>query len=81
MLEDICFRDASELSMLIRLKEISPVEVVRAHLQRIDSVNPKINAIVTMIPGAVEKAREAEACVMRGDNLGPLHGVPFTIKD
>jgi len=81
MLRDICFRDASELAMLIRLKEISPVEVVRAHLERIDSVNPKINAIVTMIPGAVEKAQEAEAAVMRGDNLGPLHGVPFTIKD
>jgi aspartyl-tRNA(Asn)/glutamyl-tRNA(Gln) amidotransferase subunit A len=81
MLKDICFRDASELAILIRLKEISPVEVVRAHLERIDSVNPKINAIVTMIPGAVDMAREAEGAVMRGDNLGPLHGVPFTIKD
>ena len=59
MYEDICFRAASELAVRVRLKEISPVEVVRAHLERIESVNPKINAIVTLIPGAVEKARQA----------------------
>ena len=81
MHEDICFRAASELAVRVRLKEISPVEVVRAHLERIENVNPKINAIVTLIPGAVEKARQAETAVMRGDSLGLLHGVPFTIKD
>ncbi|MBI3329322.1 MAG: amidase [Nitrospinae bacterium] len=81
MHEDICYLDATELAARIRTKTISPVEVVRAHLARIDAINPKLNAIVTMIEGAEERARAAEAAVMRGDRLGPLHGVPFTIKD
>jgi Asp-tRNA(Asn)/Glu-tRNA(Gln) amidotransferase A subunit family amidase len=81
MHEDICYLDATELSAQIRAKTISPVEVVQAHLERIDAINPKLNAIVTMIQDAQERARAAEAAVMRGDHLGPLHGVPFTIKD
>src|ERR671925_227613 len=81
MYEDICYLDATELAAQIRAKAISPIEVVQAHLERIDAINPKLNAIVTMIEGAQERAREAEAAVLRGDHLGPLHGVPFTIKD
>ena len=81
MHEEICYADASELARRIRDRELSPVEVLNAHLERIEAVNPKINAIVTMVDEAAEKARAAEAAVMRGDELGPLHGVPFTIKD
>ena len=81
MHEEICYADASELARRIRGRELSPVEVLNAHLERIEAVNPKINAIIAMVDGAAEEARAAEAAVMRSDELGPLHGVPFTIKD
>jgi aspartyl-tRNA(Asn)/glutamyl-tRNA(Gln) amidotransferase subunit A len=76
------YLDATELARLIRTKAVSPVEVVQAHLDRISAVNPKINAVVTlMADDALRAAGLAEAAVMRGDTLGPLHGVPFSIKD
>lgn len=81
MSEDIFYSDASELAGRIQTKSLSPVEVVQAHLNRIEAVNPKINAIVTMVPEAMERAREAEAAILRGETWGPLHGVPFTVKD
>jgi len=82
MTDDICFSDATELARLIRTQTLSPVEVTRAYLNRIEAVNPKINAVVTLVAdGALAAAKVAEAAVMRGDALGPLHGVPFSIKD
>lgn len=81
MTKEIIFSDATKLAELIRTKEVSPVEVVQAHLDRIAAVNPKINAIVTLADGALKAARAAEAAVLAGDELGPLHGVPFTVKD
>ncbi|MCZ2498853.1 amidase [Xylophilus sp. Kf1] len=75
------FADATTLADLIRKREISPVEVMRAHLDRIAAVNPQVNAVVTVAPEAMESARLAEAAVMAGADLGPLHGVPFTAKD
>jgi Asp-tRNA(Asn)/Glu-tRNA(Gln) amidotransferase A subunit family amidase len=79
---DLCYLDATKLASLIAEKRLSPLEVVRAHLERISSVNPGINAVVTvMADEALEAARAAESAVMRGSALGPLHGVPFTIKD
>lgn len=57
------------------------MEVVDAFLGRIEELNPALNAIVTIAPGLRESARGAEAAVMRGDDLGPLHGLPVTIKD
>jgi aspartyl-tRNA(Asn)/glutamyl-tRNA(Gln) amidotransferase subunit A len=77
----IFYSDATKLAELIRNREISPVEVVQAHLDRIEAVNPKINAIVSVAQGALEAARAAEAAVLAGEKLGPLHGVPFTVKD
>lgn len=71
----------TRLVKLIRNREVSPVEVVEAYLARIDQLNPKLNAIVTIASDAMERARQAEAAVMRGDPLGVLHGVPLTIKD
>lgn len=79
--EEIIWMDATELAERIRSKQVSPVEVLQAHLDRIEAVNPKVNAIVTMVDGAMEKARAAERAVMAGKRLGPLHGVPITIKD
>ncbi|WP_413804389.1 amidase [Streptomyces sp. OE57] len=73
--------DASELAELIRTREVSSVEVVRAHLDRIEATNPKVNAIVTLADGALESAKAADAAVAAGVEVGPLHGVPFTVKD
>lgn len=81
MSTDIIYSDATGLAELIRSRQLSPVEVVQAHLDRIEAVNPKINAIVTVAERALAQARSAEAAVMRGDDLPPLHGVPFTVKD
>src|SRR3954452_2587894 len=81
MSSDIVRSDATRLAEMIRAREISPVEVVRAHLDRIEAANPKINAIVTIAEGVLEAARAAEAAVLAGDEIGPLHGVPFTAKD
>lgn len=73
--------DATKLAELIRTREISPVEVMHAHLDRIEAINPTINAIVTVAEGSLDAAKDAEAAVMAGEELGPLHGVPFTVKD
>jgi aspartyl-tRNA(Asn)/glutamyl-tRNA(Gln) amidotransferase subunit A len=77
----IHYQDATALAALIRTKQVSPVEVMKAHLDRIEAVNPTINAIVSLAENALEAARSAEAAVMAGDELGALHGVPFTAKD
>jgi aspartyl-tRNA(Asn)/glutamyl-tRNA(Gln) amidotransferase subunit A len=81
MSTELISQDATRLAELIRTKEVSPVEVMRAHLDRISAVDPKINAIVTVADDALKNARVAEAAVMAGEELGPLHGVPFTAKD
>ncbi len=79
--QDITARSVGDLARLIRTREISPTEVASAHLSRIDQLNPKLNAIVTIASDVLDHAKAAEAAVMRGDALGPLHGVPFTVKD
>src|ERR1700744_1381473 len=72
---------ANRSDELITNRALSPVEVVQAHLDRIAEVNPKLNAIVTLADGALDAARKAEGAVMSGAEVGPLHGVPFTVKD
>jgi aspartyl-tRNA(Asn)/glutamyl-tRNA(Gln) amidotransferase subunit A len=81
MTEKIFHMDATHIAKLVANREISPVEVVQAHLDRIAEVNPKVNAIVTLADGALGAAKKAEAAVMSGAQVGPLHGVPFTAKD
>lgn len=81
MADDILFSDATRLAELIRTREVSPVEIVQAHLDRIEAVDGEVNAIVTVADGALEAAKVAEASVLAGEALGPLHGVPFTVKD
>ncbi len=78
---DLCAKSTTKLAELIRDRKVSPVEVLQACLNRIEEINPKLNAIVTIAPDALEKAKEAETAVTRGAALGPLHGVPVTIKD
>ncbi|MET0680207.1 MAG: amidase family protein, partial [Burkholderiales bacterium] len=73
---------ARELARLVREKRASPVEVLEAHLGAIERANPKVNALVTVAADlAHAAARAAEAAVMRGEVLAPLHGVPVGIKD
>jgi aspartyl-tRNA(Asn)/glutamyl-tRNA(Gln) amidotransferase subunit A len=74
---------ATELAALIRRKKVSPVEVVDAVLGRIAALNPRLNAFVTLTDEAARReAKAAERAVMkRGARLGPLHGVPFSVKD
>jgi amidase len=75
-------KTACELASLIVGKEVSPVEVLDAHLAVIERVNPKLNAIVTLVAESARGlAKEAEAAVLRGDKLGGLHGLPVVIKD
>jgi Asp-tRNA(Asn)/Glu-tRNA(Gln) amidotransferase A subunit family amidase len=66
---------------LIRSRVVSPVEVVEAHLRRVDDINPLLNAIVTLAPDVLDQARIAEAHLTSGKEVGPLHGVPITVKD
>jgi len=80
--EPIYYQEASTLAEMIRNKEISSVEVVQAHLDRIEAINPRINAIVTLMgEQALKDAAAADKAVAAGKKLGPLHGVPFSIKD
>ena len=81
MTDKIIYLDASRIAELIAKRELSPVEVMQAHLDRIAEVNPKVNAIVTIADGALDAAKKAEAAVKSDTRLGPLHGVPFTVKD
>ena len=81
MSEEIFYADAATLAQRIRDRSLSPVEVTQVHLERIESVNPRLNALIAFPDGVMERAREAEAAATRGEFWGPLHGVPFTVKD
>lgn len=78
----LCFLRASELAEKIRNREISAMEVMESHLRQIESVNPDVNAIVTLLPEqALEAARKADDFLIRGNVPGPLHGLPIAHKD
>ena len=80
--EELCYTPATELVRMIRSKAVSPVEVMRATIDRAEALNPTLNAICTpTYEAAIEQARAAEVAVMRGDDLPRLHGVPITLKD
>ena len=79
---EICYLSAVELVAAYRTKELSPVEVTTAVLERIERLNPDLNAFCTLMADeAIESARRAEAETMKGAATGPLHGVPVSIKD
>src|SRR3984957_20625745 len=80
-MDKIIFRTIAEIAAGVRGKRVSPVEVVEAHLERVAAMQPKLNAFVHFdAEGARKKAQAAETAVMRSDRVGPLHGVPLTIK-
>jgi Asp-tRNA(Asn)/Glu-tRNA(Gln) amidotransferase A subunit family amidase len=72
---------AAVLAGRMRARALSPVEVVEAYLRRIESVNSTLNAVVTLAADALERAKEAEAALARGEVSGALQGVPLTVKD
>jgi amidase len=79
---DMAFWSAAQLARAIKEKKISALELLDAYLARIEKFNDRVNAIVDVdIAGARSHARAADEALMRGDSLGPLHGVPFTVKD
>ena len=79
---DIPFLSVSYLSSLIEKREISPVEATEAYLDRIDELDFKLNAYLTVSRReALTAAREAEEAISRGTYLGPLHGIPVAVKD
>jgi amidase len=79
---DVCRLTAVELAARIRAKQLSAVEVVSAHLQQIERINPRVNAIVTLVAErAMKAARAADDALMRGEAPGPLHGLPIAHKD
>ncbi len=78
----ICFLPASEIARRIHAREISAREVMEAHLAQIQRLNPKLNAIVTLLPEqALQQASAADERQARGEEIGPLHGLPIAHKD
>lgn len=79
---EICYMSVVEMAEAIKTKRLSPVEIMDTVLSRIEQLNPKVNAYCTLLVESSRKqAREAETMVMRGNELGPLHGIPVSIKD
>ena len=79
---DLCFLPAHELARRIRSRALSALEVMEAHLDQIERVNPALNAIVTLLPDrGRDGARAVDAALARGENLGPLAGLPIAHKD
>jgi amidase len=79
---DIVFSSTTQLAAAIRSGNVSATEVLEAYVTQIHTHNPALNAIVTMdVEQAHERAREADEALSRGEVCGPLHGVPFTLKD
>ena len=80
--EEICFLPAHEIVRQIRARELSAVEVMDAHIAQIERVNPAVNAIVTFLPDLARAgARAVDATLARGDDPGPLAGLPVVHKD
>lgn len=79
---DLAFRSAGELARAVAEQEVSSVELLDHFLERVDRLNPRINAVVARDePGARAAAEAADRAISRGEPLGRLHGVPVTIKD
>ena len=81
-MNELCFRSACEIARAVREKEVSALEVVETHLERIEATHSALNAVVTLVADrATDEARAADARQAAGDPIGALHGVPVTIKD
>ncbi len=72
----------SEISILLSSRQLSPVELTRRCLERIEKLDPQLNCFITLLPElALQQARQAETELMKGINRGPLHGIPIALKD
>ncbi|HEX3703242.1 MAG TPA: amidase [Vicinamibacterales bacterium] len=81
-LEEVCALSAVEMARLLRTRQVSAREVLAAHLNRIDRVNPALNAIITLVPEqALAAAARADEALATGAAVGPLHGLPIAHKD
>ena len=79
---DLALRSASELALRLRRRELSSVELLQHHLQRIERLNPALNAVVVLdTEAALQRARDADAALAQGACWGPLHGLPMTVKE
>ena len=79
---DLAFLGARQLARLVRDRNVSPVELTQLYLDRIDRRDGRLRAYITVLPeAALASARRAEAAVMRGESLPPLHGIPYAVKD
>lgn len=79
---NLCLKPATELAQLIRDRKISAVELLEAHLSQIEKTNPELNAIVTLVPEmAMESAKEIDSRLAKGDDCGPIAGLPMAHKD
>ena len=79
---ELCYSSASDLRKRLLAKEISCLEVIQAHIARIEQVNEAVNAIVTFIPEqALEQAKRADEQLAKQDSVGLLHGLPVAHKD
>jgi amidase len=81
MTDERCFESASSMAAAIRDGRASSAELVEACLARIEAVNPRLNAVVRLAEDALDRARDADMELAAGRIRGPIHGVPFTIKD
>ena len=80
--EDLCFLSATEQSGLIRSKKISASQLIRAHLDQIERLNPTLNAIITLTAeSAMAEAETADKKIAANESLGVLHGLPVAHKD
>ena len=81
-MEKIGYMPINKLRKMISSKEISPVEIMNETFERINSLNSRFGAYITLDQeGSLKKAKEAEEAVIKGKDLGPLHGIPIPIKD
>ena len=82
MIDELCHLGVLELARLYRRKELSPVEVVNHHLQRCERLNPELNAFLLILRESATRAGQAmEKLFQAGIDLGPLQGVPVSVKD
>ena len=82
MTAPLAYTAATELCRMVRARQLSPVELIRGTLERIETCQPTLNGFITVCADeAMDAAQRAEQAVVNGDELGPLHGIPFTVKD
>jgi aspartyl-tRNA(Asn)/glutamyl-tRNA(Gln) amidotransferase subunit A len=82
MVQNLLFSTIEEIGSLYRKKEVSPVDIMEATLQRLNELEPKLNAFITVLSDhAIKQAREAESLFLKGEGLGKLVGIPISVKD